>query len=67
MTHGITNDELRTLRHQAGLSQADLAERLGVRCCTVSRWEQGVRMPRGMMVAEIVATLNAEIAERTRA
>jgi transcriptional regulator with XRE-family HTH domain len=37
--------EVRTLRLATGLTQAELAERLGVAKNTVARWEQGVVIP----------------------
>ncbi len=37
---------LAELRQAAGLSQAELAERLGVRQSTVSLWETAARSPR---------------------
>ncbi|HEX8473220.1 MAG TPA: helix-turn-helix transcriptional regulator [Pyrinomonadaceae bacterium] len=43
MERTITMHELRTRRVALGLSQAKLAERLGVDTMTVSRWERGVR------------------------
>lgn len=39
----MTKDELRRLRRKAGLTQAALAQRLGVTATTVARWEQGAR------------------------
>lgn len=36
-------DELRKLRKRAGLTQAGLAERLGLTTNAVARWEQQVR------------------------
>ena len=36
---------LRTLRTEQGLTQAQLAERLGVTNRSVSRWENGVNLP----------------------
>jgi DNA-binding XRE family transcriptional regulator len=36
-------DELRRWRERLGLSQAQLAEALGLRADTISRWEQGRR------------------------
>lgn len=40
-----TPDELRELRKQAGLSQAELADRIGVHQVSVSRWETGLNDP----------------------
>jgi DNA-binding transcriptional regulator YiaG len=43
---GVTGDELRHLRDRLGLTQALLAERLGVHRITLVRWEQGrARIP----------------------
>ena len=39
----MTPDELKSLRAAAGLTQRDVAERLGVNRLTVARWEQGGR------------------------
>ena len=39
----VTGDELRKLRKRAGLTQAALAERLGLTANAVARWEQQVR------------------------
>src|SRR5439155_23665760 len=39
----MTGDELRRLREAAGLTQAELAERLGTTVTSVSRWETGQR------------------------
>ena len=39
----MTGDELREMRKAAGLTQAALAERLGVRQSAIYRWEQGQR------------------------
>ena len=51
----------------AGLSQAALADLLGVRCCTVSRWEQGVRTPQGPMADRVRLILADAIARRDAA
>lgn len=37
--------KIRNLREMAGMSQTDLAARLGVKPCTVSRWESGEKVP----------------------
>jgi transcriptional regulator with XRE-family HTH domain len=38
-------DQLRLLREDAGLSQAELASRLGVKQQQVSKWEKGTALP----------------------
>jgi DNA-binding XRE family transcriptional regulator len=40
-TESMTRQELRALRKAAGLTQGELAKRLGVALNTVSRWETG--------------------------
>jgi DNA-binding transcriptional regulator YiaG len=39
----------RAIRNEAGVSQARLAEELGVHRVTVARWEIGSRRPRGRL------------------
>ena len=39
----MTGRELKTLRQQMGLTQKELAEKLGVPWNTVARWEVGMR------------------------
>ena len=46
---------IRTLREQAGLSQARLAALLGVAPNTVARWERGERKPPPYVEAAITA------------
>jgi len=42
----LWNSELiKTLRRQMGLTQAEFAQRLGVRQATVSEWEKGIHAP----------------------
>ena len=47
----------RALRQQAGLTQADIAEALGVSRITVCRWELGQRVPRGELAVRYLALL----------
>lgn len=57
----------RAIREDAGLSQADLAEPLGVTRAAVCRWETGDRRPRGRLLvayAELLQTLRREDVER---
>ena len=51
------------LRQAAGLSQGELAEAIGVTSACVSRWEAGVRRPRGEAAVRYAQALRA-IAER---
>ncbi len=48
----VTARELRKRREALGLTQGELANRLGVHWSTVARWEQGVRQ-----ISEPVARL----------
>lgn len=54
----------RLLRERAHLSQAELAEALGVARSTVSRWEAGLRGPRGVKAAAYSDLLDRLAAER---
>ena len=49
---------VRALRHHLGLTQEELAARMGVRQQTISEWERGVYRPRGAS-----ATLLSMVAE----
>ena len=46
----MTAAEVIEIRRAAGLSQSQLARRLGVAVRTVQNWEQGLRVPRGPAV-----------------
>ena len=52
-------ENLKTARKRAGVSQKELAERLGVYQKDVSRWENGERTPSVEVFARICKTLNA--------
>lgn len=54
----MTPDEIKTFRTARKLSQADLAEKLGVDQATVSRIERGVAMPKPVEL--LLARLMAE-------
>ena len=53
------SERIQTLRRHLGLTQCELAERLGTRQQTISEWETGMYQPRGAS-----ATLLSIIAER---
>ncbi len=55
----------RAIRQAAGVSQERLAQELGVDRVTVTRWETGIRRPRGRRAAayaELLARLKRVVA-----
>jgi putative transcriptional regulator len=52
----MTAVEISDIRARAGLSQADLARKLGVSTHTVQNWEQGLRKPGGpaILMLEVI-------------
>ena len=54
-------DSVQALRRHLGLTQRELADRLGTRQQTISEWETGMYQPRGTS-----ATLLSIIAEQAR-
>ena len=46
MNHGVERKTLVNLRKQAGLTQRQVAEALGLTVTTISSWETGVKEPR---------------------
>jgi len=53
------SEHIRALRRHLGLTQRELADRLGTRQQTISEWEKGMYQPRGAS-----ATLLSIVAER---
>ena len=58
---GMTPEDLKRIRRQLGLTQKELAEKLGVTLVTVGRWEAGMRK-----ISEPVARLVQRIAAEER-
>ena len=55
------SEHVRALRRHLGLTQRELADRLGTRQQTISEWEKGMYKPRGAS-----STLLSIIAERAK-
>ncbi len=55
------SEYIRALRHYLGLTQRELADRLGTRQQTISEWEKGMYKPRGAS-----STLLSIVAERAQ-
>lgn len=49
------SEELKTLRNQRRLSQAKLADKLGVSSSTIAMWESGQRRPKDYETLELIA------------
>lgn len=54
---------LRSLREERGLSQRELAERIGTQAPQVSRYETGAYMPNAETLAAIAQALNLDVDE----
>lgn len=57
------NVRIRELREQAGLTQGQIAEHMGVDQAAVHRWEIGKAMPRAAKLPELAALLHCTIDE----
>jgi DNA-binding transcriptional regulator YiaG len=55
------SNRIQALRHHLGLTQREMASRLGTRQQTISEWEKGMYKPRGTS-----ATLLSIIAEQAK-
>lgn len=53
---------IKELRQAAGLTQADLARRVGVNKCAVCRWDSGKAMPRADKLPQLAAVLGCTVA-----
>lgn len=52
---------IRTMREAMGLTQAELASRVGVTQTAIARYESGVRLPGIQIAARIAQALNCKI------
>lgn len=54
-------DVLKKLRRKKGLSQSDIAKQMYVTKSTVSRWENGTRLPDAAMIKRLSEVLGADV------
>lgn len=54
-------DTLKKLRSEKGLSQNDIAKRMYVTNTTVSRWENGSRLPDVVMISRLAGVLGVDV------
>ena len=62
----MTPDELKEYRSRLGLTQAELAVRLGVSANTVARWEWGGSQTVPVLLDRAMRDVEAEIAEQPK-
>lgn len=60
----LSTSDIRSLRNRLGLTQAELASRLGVSFASVNRWENGQARPSAMAVAQLEG-LRGQLDERS--
>lgn len=46
-------DKIKTLRESNGLTQADIAKKLGITRSSVNAWEMGISVPSTMYIVEL--------------
>ena len=54
---------VKELRLKAGLTQSQLAEKVGTDRSTVTKWELGESFPRASMIPALAAALNCSVAD----
>lgn len=59
----MIGDNIEKYRTKAGLTQAELAEKVGYDRTTITRWEQGTREPFASQVKAIAKVLNVDVAK----
>lgn len=57
----MSGPDLKQWREQRGLTQAQLADLIGVHRVTLARWEVGMRVPHPML-DHVLATIDRQIA-----
>lgn len=58
---GVNNLKIREFREACGLSQSELARRMGVRHTSVIQWEQGETMPAAAKLPKLADLLHCTI------
>lgn len=62
-TNRMTANRIAELRRRKGLTQEELAERIGTHQPTVQRWEAGLRFPRGHFLQRLAEVLGVRPAD----
>lgn len=56
-----TGNRIRTLRRKAGITQAELAQKLGIPYQSIGQWERGLRSPKYETLKKIAKALEVDI------
>ena len=59
----MVGENIKKYREEAGLTQAELAEKIGYDRTLILRWEQGTREPFVRKVRAIANVLNVDVAK----
>ena len=59
----MVGENIKKYREEAGLTQAELAEKIGYDRTLILRWEQGTREPLASQVRAIANVLNVDVAK----
>ena len=54
---------VKKLRKQAGISQFELSEKIGVNRSTIAKWETGVSSPRAKIIPNVAKALECEVSD----
>ena len=57
----LFSETLKKIRTERGLSQQELAARMYVTKATVSRWENGIRLPDAVMISRLSGVLGVDV------
>lgn len=63
MNHYITGSAIKARREEQGMTQVELAERIGVSDKTVSKWENGRGLPDITLLEPLASALNSSVIE----
>ena len=58
---GTTGNRIRTLRREAGMTQAELAQKLGIPYQSIGKWERGLRSPKYETLKKIAKALEVDV------
>ena len=59
-------NQFQQLREKKGMSQAQLANTLGLERSTIAKWETGTSMPRANLLPKLASTLGCTVDELLR-